>query len=450
MQVRTNILALLCALGVVNEALRCEDQIVVQLRNPSFQEHAQKAMRLYVGVWGEEKSSRDGKRFLRELDALLSFDQAFDVEVETLDQAPETQEEITGLFKKGFEAALLIHYAGAGQPAEWRLYDTRPGFMISGRRTMVRGQARDLAISIAERVLKELTDQRPPFLAKVVFVERPLGSHHSCLWIMDFDGNNRKLLLESKRILVAPIWTPNQKRPFIMVSEFARTNVRFIGVDMQGHTFPFALNLKGTDATGKTCVLKAQEGTFAGISYGLDVSDVAFCASGDIWRYSYRPGGLFNRPVQTVEKVISKPGVACSYPNLLLGGDIIYGADGKILYYHAATKESTTLAGKGFCVSPAYSGEAQSVVYAKRVNRVMQLFVYSLDTKKTRQVTFDAGNKIDPRWSPCGRYVYFTRERGHESRIGRLSLVTQTYTLITPRDWCCSSPDCSGWFEVVI
>lgn len=397
-------------------------------------EGAQKpaSMKLYLGLWQREKND-DAGAFVRDLSAFLQFDEMFHVEQEILPVAPTTQDEVTRLFGRGFDAALFVEYGGLEKPVEWRLYDTQKGTMVCGRRLTVHGGERETALCVAEMVVRSLLGETPPFLTKIAFVEKPIGSRGGAtLCMVDIDGKNIQRVFKSRRPIVSPIWTPDTKNPFLIVSQFTYKNVSFVGVDLAGRSYPLKIFSKSKD--GKS----AQYGTYVGLSYGKSMSEVAFGRSGKIWRYSRERGA---EPLDTGASLV------CASPNLLPSGDIIYCADNKIKYYDCRSKNSRTLVGDGYCINPAYSPVSKQVVFSKRIRRVMQLCLGDVATGSVRQLTYDKGDKVDPCWSPCGKYVVFCWEQGRQSRLGIWSMRISRYELITPPNLCCSSPAWSPWFE---
>ncbi|MBN2267182.1 MAG: PD40 domain-containing protein [Candidatus Babeliaceae bacterium] len=431
-------------LGVIAGSFAVADELVIHVPNrldgykdSGCLEQKVASMRMYLGYWHQGLVGAS-RKFAYDLRDCLQFDNLFDVELDALSSAPATKEAITGLFSGGFDAALFIGYDGGDEKAvEWRLYDTRQGAMIAGRRLVIKGDEHEAVLAVAEMVVKGLMGEAPPFLSKIAFVEKKKGGRGAAvLSVIGVDGKGMRKIFESSSPLVSPVWFPDGKKPFVILSQFTRKNVSFVGVDMAGKRYP--LHIVSTNASKK----KSGEGTYVGLSYGNSVADVAFGRSGKIWRY---------HPATGAEQLNVGSFRVCASPNLLPDGSIIFCADGKIYLFDVQEKKSRLLVGGGFCVGPSYTHSEQSVVFSKRVNRVMQLFLHNLRTGETRQLTHDSGNKIDPSWSPCGQYVAFAWEQGPRCRIGVLSIRSSQrknpYWLVTPGNLCCISPSWSPRFE---
>ncbi len=386
-------------------------------------------MKLFLGVLGSGKERYDCSQLTRLLVQCLGFEKRFEVTQELLSSAPVKKSDMTHLFEKGFDAALYVTFDDLNSPIEWRLYDTQPGEMISGKRQATFGYVKDVAFSVAARVVKELTSIEPPFLSKIAFIERDNKKKKSLLSLVDYDGSSTQILLASTRILVAPTWSLSRKKPFVILSEFTPSNVRFVGVDMEG----------------KKYVLLDLEGTNVGISYGKDGQDIVYCRSGAIWNYRYD-----TELKKGVHRCLIREQGTCASPSILENGDIVFCSEGKIKRYDVKTKRSTVLTPKGYNVAPAYSHSTGQVVYSTRIRGVMQLFTYDLKTKTILQLTHDRGDKVDPCWSSCGRYCAFCWEYKNESRIAVFSLATKEYWFITPSGRCCRYPAWSPIFDSVI
>ncbi|KKS68760.1 MAG: Protein TolB [candidate division TM6 bacterium GW2011_GWE2_42_60] len=386
-------------------------------------------MKLFIGVLGSGRQRPDCARFVQSLEHCLTFEKRFSVASKILENAPLKKEEITALFGHGYDAALYVTFEDLHKPVEWRLYETKSGEMVSGKRLATLAYVKDAAYGIACRVIEELMAQKMPFLTKIAFVENDKKNKKNYVMVVDFDGASPQVLFSSRRVVLDPSWSLKIDNPYLVLSEFTPTNVRLVAIDMEGRKF----------------VVFDQPGTIVGISYRSDGKEVVYCRSGNIWHYVYDEKtckGVHHR-------VFEAPAVSAS-PSVLPNGDIIYCAGGKIRLYVAATGKQLVLTPRGYNVAPAYSMAANQVIYSSRINGVMQLFVYDLQHKTTKQLTFGKGDKTDPCWSPCGIYVAFCFEQGAESRIAIINKNTKEYWFITAPGRYCRSPSWSTYFNSLI
>lgn len=400
--------------------------VVVQMNTGAS---ASTSMKLKLGFFGVGAQSSDCAKFIKILKECLEWDQCFDVSLVTLLEGPKKKSEVTYLFDEGFDAALFIEFVSADKPIEWRLYDTKPGEMVCGRRCAASGYLKDAAFSIASRIIKELMAQDVPFMTKIAFIERDRAHRRTLLCLTDFTGESSEVLLFSRRILVAPVWGKDLKNPLILLSEFTPSNVRFVGVDMSGNKY----------------TVMDQDGTSVGLSYSPVSNDVVYCRSGLIWLYH------FNSALKKGEhRCIIRDNELCASPTLMGSGNVIYCSQGKIKEWSAITGQSKTLVGTGYNVAPNYSASQNKIVYSSRVGGVMQLFTYDMTNYVKAQITFDKGDKVDPAWSPCGNYVVFCWQNKRENRIAIVNLLTKEYQFITPKGRSCAFPSWSPVFEGLV
>lgn len=387
------------------------------------------SMRLKIGVFGAGSESSACEKFMNMLKQCLEWERRFDVTVEVMREVPVKKSDVTHLFDDGFDAALFIEFVSPEHPIAWRLYDTKPGEMVCGRRCAVSGYMKDAACAIAARIIRELMAQEVPFLTKIAFIERDRAQRRSLLCLADFDGGASAVLLFSRRILVAPAWGKDIKNPMLFLSEFTPTNVRFVGIDM----------------TGVKYTVMDEDGTSVGLSHSPISDDVAYCRSGVIWHYHSDPA--VNKGEH---RAVIREDEMCASPTLLQSGNIIYCSHGKIKEWRVATNDSKVLVGQGYNVAPAYSAIQNKLIYSSRLNGVMQLFTYDMSTQERTQITSDKGDKVDPTWSPCGNYAVFCWQNKRESRIAIVNVAKGEYQFITPKGRSCAFPAWSPIFEGLV
>ena len=403
-------------------------------------------MKMFVGVLGDKSDAC--QKLIADFKRCCQWSGRFELTVTWLDTMPKKRSSVQKLFDQEYDCAVFITYKGFSQPIEWRLYDTAAGLMLQGRKLLTE-ETKKTAYLLATYVLQELTSEPQPFQSKIVYRKKEkkgrIGFGACSLVVTDFDGTDGHTILRSpQRIIVCPRWTHDKKNPAIIFSEFTPSNVR----------------LKMCDLVGNSLVVFDFEGTTMGVSFAASSDQVVYCRSGDIWSY------VFDKTDKTAvhtciihdEKIgASGTGASgiCSHPTLLDSGDIIYGCQGSLKKYNAATKKSESLNVAGFCIAPAYSTISHKVAYTKKINGQMQLYLYDMATQKDQQVTFASSkvddkdyrsDKTDPFWAPDGVHVVFCWERQDKSRIAILNTLTKKYSFITSESEYCSYPAWSHSF----
>ena len=351
----------------------------------------------------------------------------------------------TVALKKGLDKnyPLTLFLSQADDTIEWRLYDVHDGAIIKGKRCKKRGSLlHGYADNLADELWPVLTKQPSSFTSKIAYVKRKGASGKkpsSVVCIAHSDGTHEQELIKTPGTYVSLYWHQDKEHPCLFCSEFTRFNVRFISVGLNG---------------SKRVVLNV-EGTCVGISVAHKKNKAVYCRSGNIWHYGYDP-----KEKKSLHSVlIANEGKNVS-PTLLENGDVIFCSDARSLKkgYPKATGPQICLykdgaiellTDEGYNVGPSYCPSADKIAYSKKIDGLMQLCILDRKTKKEEQVTFDAGNKVDCCWSPCGNYLLFCYKQGSEKRIAVMHVALKKRTFLTSADEYCTCPSWSPVYETL-
>ncbi len=280
------------------------------------------------------------------------------------------------------------------------------------------------------------------FSTKIAFAQTTKGPKNKSIkhiYVADYDGSHKELLIDTPTINVAPRWNADQNNPLLFYSEYTNTNVRLMVSDIQKRRKPV------TNADGVTMLP----------AFTKNGKKVVYCSSrgdGNCQLYFYKKGKL--RRVAFKDKKTGK--------SLLDGNNIspTISADGKTIYfcsdfqtgrpqiyaYHIRNRKLERLTTGGYCASPNYSEKRNAIAYAKIVSGTMQLFIYDLAHKTHTQITHDSGNKEECSWSPCGNYLVFSVENRDKSRIAMHNLLTKKRSYLTAQSSYCCYPAWSSYY----
>jgi Tol biopolymer transport system component len=76
--------------------------------------------------------------------------------------------------------------------------------------------------------------------------------------------------------------------------------------------------------------------------------------------------------------------------------------------------------GVGALTDPAWSPDGDHIAFSGMHGGISDLYLYSLSTKETQQLTNDREAQLQPAWSPDGRTLAFTTDAGPETDFGQL------------------------------
>jgi len=255
------------------------------------------------------------------------------------------------------------------------------------------------AHTMADQLLPVLTGEKGPMLSTLAYCKQ-VASKHKIICVADYACMKERVLVQSYTLNVAPCW--HSRVPTLFFSQFTRSNSRLMSID---------LNSK------KQRVICSYDGLNMQPSFSQDGVQAVLCLSGsgnsELYFYDQTLCNKLKRRIFT--PLTSNKGNNVS-PCLLPNGDVIFCSDFQTGYpqiYYLDLKNKTTrvlTSGKGYCASPSYSMITNSIIYSRYVKGVFQLFSLHVGSKKARerQLTFSMGDKLDPVWSPCGKYAAFS------------------------------------------
>ncbi|MBY0109841.1 MAG: hypothetical protein K2X90_01895 [Candidatus Babeliaceae bacterium] len=341
--------------------------------------------------------------------------------------APKAKQEIMHYVHKGFSAVLFLQQLDNNKMA-YRLYDVTDASMLVGK--TISSTSQDLTQRlIADGVYTHLFNHASYFLTKIAYVKKSptiRNKKRTELCMLDPVDGLSQTIVKDNRILVAPQWShieqDLQEKIWISVSEFTPSNVRLLGLDLHGNSWPI-LDLAGT------CVGTAQQ----------NESTFVYVRSGVLWLYEFDKK---NKKGYHTKLTDSKN--TCGCPSLLKSGDIIYSCNNKIYRYDRYEKKSYQLPINGNCSAPDVHKLTDRIIFSRNVKGIQQLHSSDANGKNITQLTFGSGNKIDACWSSCGNYIVYTRCEGPSEQIAIYNLMTQTEKILTPTHQHCGYPSWSA------
>ena len=360
----------------------------------------------------------------------LTWSGQFEVNCEDLSNIP-TKQELLATADRGFPLLVFVSREDDGKGFEWRLYDTTTPVMLKGKRIIKRGaDARVWAHELADMLWPVLTGQDGFFSTKIAYckeVKRGKKRPYKYLCVADYDGSNEVVRVPT--VTVAPRWGKNG---LLFYSECTNANVRLMYVDGQG-TRHVASNFDGLNMLP---------------SFSRDGNISVFCASrgqGSCQLYYCAPGvfkQLTHNDGNNVSPTITADGKKVYFcSDYKTGKPAIYSMD-------IASGDIKELIHSGLC--PSYSDKVNKIAYIKNMNGIMQVFSYDLESGKSEQITFDAGDKDECSWSACGNYLVFSVSRGCRSRIAALNNISREIHWITKESDICTYPAVSPAYGIIM
>lgn len=367
---------------------------------------------------------------------LLTLSDQFDIVKKSL-QEPNNKKDITDLFYSGYSVVIFFDLSADKKFLEWRLYDSAECFMLKGKKYLLGDLTnRCLAYYIATDILKEMIGEESSFCSKISFiksVKNSLGKRISKIYICNFDGSDKQEISVKDGYYVGLCWNNDISKVRLFYSDCTKFNVKLMTVDLFKRSKSI-INVPGT------CV---------GISFSKNHDKAIYCKSGEIFLYEFN---LLEKKGKH-KLLISNDGKN-SDPVMLSNGDIVFCSDAKdisknkssnpkICYFEFNSQAIKLITENGYCVGPAYCEYKNQIAYSKKINGIMQIFIYDILDKTHKQITFDSGDKIDISFAPKGDYIFFCHQDKKNSRIASVNLDTKKIFYITNLNEICVGPKCS-------
>lgn len=379
--------------------------------------------------------SLDFQEFTAALIKDLEFTQQFCVSPKQLHSESEKKGVIADAAKNGYWFVLSIE-PSKEQCIDWRLYDALDGHHMLGKRYTKRGKVpRGWAHNIADQVWKEITGQEGWFTSKLAYCKakknkRGYRIQHICM--ADYDGSHEEEIVSLPTICVAPSWHQDMHKPKILYSEYTKTNVRLMSVDMEK----------------QRSVLLDGDGITMLPAFCKDTTSFVYCASkgtGSCQLYLVSKGAITLLTHNEANNI--SPTFGADEHTVYFCSDMT----GKPQIYRHAIRQgiTTPITTGGFCTSPIYNPKQHQLAYLKMVKGVMQIYLFDEKTGKHRQLTNDPASKGSCVWSPCGNYLLFDSKKGSSSRLVLLQVATGFRRYLTPEGVSCSYPAWSGVYKML-
>ena len=306
------------------------------------------------------------------------------------------------LVKGSFEAGLSEF------SVEAVVYDLGQGKAILGR--SYSGEAglwRDAVHSLSNDIVALIAGERGIALSKIAFVSNVTGTKQ--VYVMDYDGENRRRITRDDLLAIYPDWFPDGKR-------LAYTRYR--------------------GQRQESCAVSVTSGvvqrltSFPGLNAFVAVSprggDVAMSLSRDGNTEIYRltaegtnPKRLtFGRSTES-SPCWSPDGRRIAFVSDRSGSPQVY-----VMNSAGGTAERLTYTGS-YNTSPDWSPKGDLIAYTSTVDGVYQICTVDVETKEVVRLTTGRENKEDPSWAPDGRHLVYSMMSGGKSNLYMLDIYEQ-------------------------
>ncbi len=288
---------------------------------------------------------------------------------------------------------------------EATVYDLGQGKAILGRRySGDAGLWRDAVHSLSNDIVVLISGEPGIALSKIAFVSNVTGTKQ--IYVMDYDGENRRRVTRDDLLAIYPDWFPDGKRLAYM---------RYRGQQQE------------------TCAISVTSGvvqrltSFPGLNAFVAVSprsgDLAMSLSRDGNTEIYRLTGEGTNPTRLTfgRSTESSPcwspdGRRIAFVSDRSGSPQIY-----VMSSTGGTVERLTYTG-GYNTSPDWSPEGDLIAYTSKVDGAFQICTVDVETREVVRLTTGWKDKEDPSWAPDGRHLVYSMKSGDKSNLYMLDI----------------------------
>ncbi|MFH1502555.1 MAG: Tol-Pal system beta propeller repeat protein TolB [Candidatus Eisenbacteria bacterium] len=297
---------------------------------------------------------------------------------------------------------------------EATVYDLAQGRGIFSRRyTGAPGDWRQAVHRLSDDIVKRLTGEDGIAQTRIAFVSNATGTKE--IYVMDYDGGNRKRVTRDSQMAIYPAWFPGRERLVYTSYRGSRQELSVSSV-----------------LAGSASRLTSFPGLNAFAAVSPDGRDILMALShdGNPEIYRLRADGSSPRRLTYGRSTESSPcwspdGRQVAFVSDRSGGPQVY-----VVSSTGGTAERATFQGS-YNTSPDWSPRGDLIVYTSQLEGVFQICTVDVDTKEVVRLTTGLQHKEDPSWAPDGRHIVYSVKSGGKSDLYMLDIYEQEPVKLT-------------------
>lgn len=303
-------------------------------------------------------------------------------------------------------------------------------------------RSNQLVDKLSNDIIKKLSGKKGVFETKILST-RSTGGTKKELFIMDWNGENKRRLTYHRSIVLSPVWSNSGKKtaysafvynkklkkrvPALFLYNFAKNTIKLIsarnGSNLGSDFFPDERYMLVTLGIGKglmdifklhiktRALTPLTRGPFGAINVEPNIHprtrQIAFSSDrkGKTMIYTMSPKGRNIKQITFAGQHNSNPEWHPEKAELIFSGL----SKGRMDLFRISSKGTglrrlSSLRKKNGqwanCESPSYSPDGRFIVFSSDVSGTYQLYVMNLDNLSIERITFDRHNYKSPKWSP--------------------------------------------------
>jgi TolB protein len=303
--------------------------------------------------------------------------------------------------------------------------------------SMTVASLRDLAHDLSDQAYRRIAGKESIFKSRIFFVSDAdaRGEEVKELYVMDFDGHQKKRLTNHRGTVISPAVSQNGRKVLYSLIEGGK------------HERNVNLHLLDLD-TMKSEIISKRPGINSGAVFMPDNDSIALTLShtgqADLYVMNLKNNNLrrlTNHGSPDVDPSININGTLMTFLSGRSGAAMIYTMDP--MGTEQAVKRISYVG--QYNATPRFSPDGKEIVFSSWLDQRFDLFRIGSDGHNLVRLTKDFGSNEDPVYSPDGQFIAFTSQRV----LSRTSAVQNIYIMdrdgeilgsITDKHGNCISP----------
>lgn len=291
---------------------------------------------------------------------------------------------------------------------ELETYDVNLGKkIVSEKGTLPLKKVREVAHQVADYIYQSIMGKRSIFQSKILFVSDRTGTRKNPkkeLYIMDFDGNNRKQLTFHGGTVISPAISKDRSRVlYSLIRNVNQKKKRNINLRI--------LDLK----TGKDTLVSQRKGINSGAVFMPNdenkiVLTLSHSGNAELYIMNLSSGSLMRLTKHyspDVDPSISVDGSRMAFLSGRPGAAMIYTS-----YTSGLEKTVKRISFVGqYNATPRFSPDGREIAFSSWLDNRFDIFRIDADGNNLSRLTKDFGSNEDPSYSNDGQFIAFSSQR---------------------------------------
>ncbi len=288
---------------------------------------------------------------------------------------------------------------------EASVYDLAQGRGIFARRyTGAPADWRRAVHKLSDDIVNRLTGETGIAESRIAFVSNATGAKE--IYVMDYDGENRRRVTHDSQIAMYPAWFPGSGR--IAYTRYRGTRQEIHAVEVPSGSTGRLTSFPGLNA-------------FAAISPRGNEILMTLSKDGNPEIYRVRSDGTAAKRLTFGRSTESSPcwspdGRRTAFVSDRAGSPQVY-----VMSASGGTCERVTFQGS-YNTSPDWSPRGDLIAYTSKIEGVFQICTVDVETKEVVRLTTGPSQKEDPSWASDGRHLAYSVRSGGKSDLYMLDI----------------------------